>query len=80
MPPCTQFAIWLVCVHPIEMSMEQSMALQRMFRIKPARSLQFFNNRLVKIGKYVMSNYLAIGGYRVPNMSSNQSYPAWNPN
>jgi len=70
--------VWLVCVHPIEMSMEQSMGLARMFRIKPARALQFFNNRLVKIGKYVQSNYLAVGSYRVPNMSSTQAYPAWN--
>jgi len=48
--------VWLVCVHPIEMSMEQSMGISRMFRLKPSRALQFFNNRLVKIGKYIQSN------------------------
>jgi len=72
--------IWLVCVHPIEMSMEQSMGIQKMFRIKPARALQFFNERLVKIGKYIQSNYLGVGSMRVPNMSSTSAYPAWSPN
>lgn len=47
--------IWLVVVHPIEMSMEQSMGLSRLFRIKPSRALQFFNNRMIKIGKYIQS-------------------------
>lgn len=50
-PPCNQFMLWLVVVHPIEMTMEQSMGLNRMFRLKPSRALQFFNNRMVKIGK-----------------------------
>jgi len=65
--------VWLVCANPIEMSMEQSMTLQKMFRIKPSRALQFFNNRLIKVGKYIQTNYLAVGGYRVPNMSANQA-------
>lgn len=65
--------VWLVCVHPIDMSMEQSMGLQKMFRLKPARALQFFNNRLIKVGKYIQSNMLAVGGYRVPNMSASQA-------
>jgi hypothetical protein len=61
-PPCNQYMVWLVCVHPVDMSMEQSMGLQKMFRLKPSRALQFFNNRLVKVGKYVQSNMLAVGG------------------
>jgi len=62
--------IWLVSVHPIEMSMEQSMGIQKMFRIKPSRALQLFNERLVKIGKYIQSTYNSVLSYRVPNMSS----------
>jgi len=50
-PPCQQYMVWLICVHPIDMSMEQSIGLQKMFRLKPSRALQFFNNRLIKIGK-----------------------------
>jgi len=48
--------VWLVCVNPIEMSMEQSMGLTKMFRLKPSRALQFFNNRLIKVGKYIQTN------------------------
>jgi len=71
--------IWLVCVHPVEMSMEQSLSIQKIFRIKPSRALQFFNERLLKIGKYIQSSYNSVGSMRVPNMSSTAAYPAWSP-
>jgi len=65
--------VWLVCVHPIDMSMEQSMGLQKLFRIKPSRALQLYNNRLVKLGKYIQSDHIAVASNRVPNMSGTQA-------